>query len=108
MKKTMLVVLVMIIFYAGITLAGQQIRVRVFDTIEWGGDNSYGWLERKCSNYCNDRNDSVDSYFANGWQVVTQRPIIITKKPMVSFGYSRQFEGYCKCVGVEYILDSGG
>lgn len=103
MKRVIIIVLVMIILGVGITLAGQQIRVRTFDSIQWGGDNSYGWIERECSKHCNKMSDNVDSYFKNGWQIVAQRPIIITENPF----YKMQYKGYCKCIGVEYILDSG-
>ena len=100
MKKVTLIILAVIIFCAGIALAGQQKRIRSVDSYEYSGLN----MNTRCGQYCEKQSDNVDRYFKEGWQLVSQRPITFPVwRPLAG----TSAEGYCQCIGSEYILDDG-
>ncbi len=81
----------------------KQIILRNFPQYHWEGEDRiyggppFGWASA-CRDYCKEISENIDSYLNSGWLIVSSRSIESTESPFYN-------NGYCRCVGTEYVLE---
>jgi len=76
----------------------KQITIRYFQQTKAGGirDNEFRFY--KCQYHCKNLSTDPGQYLEKGWKIISSRSIESIERPF-------EGDGYCQCIGVEYILE---
>jgi hypothetical protein len=85
-------------------VCAEQTRCNAFDTYDAGGPGNNDKRMDACRDYCRQRSGNLDRYLSSGWSVESQRPITIMQRPFKVNEVGVPEQGYCRCIGAEYIL----
>lgn len=91
----------------GIADAGQVV-LRYYDRWECNGpgvEEARDRRKERCITYCDELSTNVNAYLHKGWRIVSSRPVETMSQPFKFTELLYPPSGYCRCLGVEYILE---